>query len=96
VDAAPPEAGLNDEVAFVAQGITASSQTADAPRFIVEDLGVQPDRLLLSTSFTESVSRQFLGFLAASGAGSAVATPGTGRSSVKGKDARRPQVRIRS
>ena len=64
VDAAPLAAGLIDEATFVAQGITGSWQTVDALRFIVEDLGVQPDLLLLGTSFPEAVSRQFLGFLA--------------------------------
>jgi len=63
VDAAPLEAGLIDEATFVAQGITSTWQTVDALRFIVEDLGVQPDLLLLGTSFPEAVSRQFLGLL---------------------------------
>ena len=75
VDAAPLEAGLIDEATFVAQGITGTWQTVDALRFIVEDLGVQPDLLLLGTSFPDAVSRQFLGLLAASDAGGAVATP---------------------
>jgi hypothetical protein len=96
VDAAPLEAGLIDEATFVAQGITASWQTVDALRFIVEDFGVQPDLLLLSRSFAESVSRQFLGFPAASDVGSAVAIPVAGGSSVKGEDTRHRQVRNRS
>ena len=75
VDAAPLEAGLIDEVTFVAQGITGTWQTVDALRFIVEDLGVQPDLLLLGTSFPDAASRQFLGFLAASDADGAIATP---------------------
>ena len=62
MDAAPLEAGLIDEATFVAQGITGTWQTVDALRFIVEDLGVQPDLLLLGTSFPDAVSRQFLGF----------------------------------
>ena len=57
VDAAPLEAGLIDEATFVAQGITGAWQTVDALRFIVEDLGVQPDLLLLGTSFPDAVSR---------------------------------------
>ncbi|MBW3633456.1 MAG: 5'-nucleotidase C-terminal domain-containing protein, partial [Chloroflexi bacterium] len=75
VDPAPLQAGIIDEATFVAQGITASWQTVDALRFIVEELGVQPDLLLLSTSFPEAVSRQFLGFLAVRSAAGAVATP---------------------
>ena len=75
VDPAPLQAGIIDEGTFVAQGITASWQTVDALRFIVEELGVQPDLLLLSTSFPEAVSRQFLGFLAGRDADGAVATP---------------------
>ena len=78
VDAAPLQAGIIDEATFVAQGITASWQTVDALRFIVEELGVQPDLLLLSTSFPEAVSRQFLAFPAAGDAGGAVATPAAG------------------
>ena len=54
--------GLIDEATFVAQGTTSSWQSVDALRFIVEDLAVQPDLLLLGTSFPEAVSRQFLGF----------------------------------
>jgi len=75
VDSAPLEAGLIDEATFVAQGTTGAWQTVDALRFIVEDLGVQPDLLLLSTAFPDAVSRQFLGLRAASDAGGAIATP---------------------
>jgi 2',3'-cyclic-nucleotide 2'-phosphodiesterase (5'-nucleotidase family) len=75
VDAAPLAAGLIDEATFVAQGITGAWQTVDALRFIVGDLGVQPDLLLLGTSFPDAVSRQFLGFLAERDAEGAVATP---------------------
>ena len=74
VDAAPLEAGLIDEATFVAQGITGTWQTVDALRFIVEDLGVQPDLLLLGTSFPDAVSHQFLGFRRVRCRG-AVATP---------------------
>ncbi|MGH2616242.1 MAG: alkaline phosphatase family protein, partial [Thermomicrobiales bacterium] len=74
IDAAPLQAGLIDEATFVAQGITSSWQTVDALRFIVEDLAVHPDLLLLSTSFPEVVSRQFLGYLADRNA-EAAATP---------------------
>ena len=75
VDSAPLEAGLIDEATFVAQGTTGAWQTVDALRFIVADLGVRPDLLLLSTAFPEAVSRQFLGLPATSDAGGAIATP---------------------
>jgi 2',3'-cyclic-nucleotide 2'-phosphodiesterase (5'-nucleotidase family) len=75
VDAAPLEAGLIDEATFLAQGVTGAWQTVDALRFIVEDLGVQPDLLLLGTSLPEAVSRQFPGLLGASRAAGDVATP---------------------
>ena len=75
VDSAPLEAGLIDEATFVAQGTTGAWQTVDALRFIVADLGVQPDLLLLSTAFPDAVSRQFLGLPATSDAGGAIATP---------------------
>jgi 2',3'-cyclic-nucleotide 2'-phosphodiesterase (5'-nucleotidase family) len=63
VDAAPLDAGIIDEATFVAQGITSAWQTADALRYVVEDLAVEPDLLLLGTPFPEAVSRQFLGLL---------------------------------
>ncbi|MBA3449688.1 MAG: alkaline phosphatase family protein, partial [Chloroflexia bacterium] len=75
VDTASLEAGLIDEATFVAQGITSAWQTVDALRFIVEDLDVQPDLLLLATPFPEAVSQQFLGLLADRGGDGAVATP---------------------
>jgi 2',3'-cyclic-nucleotide 2'-phosphodiesterase (5'-nucleotidase family) len=75
VDAAPLAAGLIDELTFVDQGIIGASQIIDALRFVVDDLGVQPDLLLLGTSLPDAVSRHFLGLLAASDAGAAVATP---------------------
>lgn len=75
IDAAPLDAGVIDEATFVAQGITSSWQTVDALRFVVEDLGVQPDLLLLGTSFPEAVSRQFLGFLAERTEDGVIATP---------------------
>jgi 2',3'-cyclic-nucleotide 2'-phosphodiesterase (5'-nucleotidase family) len=78
VDAAPLAAGLIDEATFAAQGITGAWQTVDALRFIVEDLGVQPNLLLLGTLFPDAVSRQFLGFRAATDAGGAFATPVAG------------------
>ncbi|MDQ3226568.1 MAG: alkaline phosphatase family protein, partial [Chloroflexota bacterium] len=75
VDTAPLEAGIIDAGTFVAQGITSSWQTVDALRYIVEDLGVQPDLLLLGTTFPEAVSEQFLGLLAERGGEGSVATP---------------------
>jgi 2',3'-cyclic-nucleotide 2'-phosphodiesterase (5'-nucleotidase family) len=75
VDAAPLEAGVIDEATFVAQGITSSWQTVDALRFVVDDLGVQPDLLLLGKSFPRAVSEQFLGLLAERDENGAVATP---------------------
>ena len=63
IDAAPLDAGIIDEATFVAQGITSAWQTIDALRYVVEDLAVEPDLLLLGTSFPEAVSRQFRGLL---------------------------------
>ncbi len=83
-DPAPLQAGIIDEATFVAQGITASWQTVDALRFIVEELGVHPDLLLLGTSFPEAVSRQFLGFLAGRDVNGAVATPTEGSTDSEG------------
>jgi 2',3'-cyclic-nucleotide 2'-phosphodiesterase (5'-nucleotidase family) len=78
VDSAPLEAGLIDDVTYVDQGILGAQQTVDALRFIVADLGVHPDLLLLGTSFPDAVSRQFPDLLAASGAAGAIATPVAG------------------
>ena len=59
-DAAPLEAGLIDAATYVAQGITASEQRADELRYVVRDLGVKPDLLLLGTAFPVCVSRELL------------------------------------
>ena len=99
VDPAPLAASLIDEATFVAQGIAGSWQTVAALRFIVEDLAVQPDLLLLGTSLPEAVSRQFLGLSAAPDAGGAVATPvaeGGNRQGVDAIDARRYRADSRS
>ncbi len=74
IDAAPLEAGIIDEATFVAQGTTSAWQGIDALRLIVEDLGVQPDLLLLESPVSEAISRQFPASLAASDAAGA-ATP---------------------
>ncbi len=59
IDASSLAAGLIDAATFMAQGTTSAEQSADALRLIVEELGVQPDLLLLESSFPEAVSRQF-------------------------------------
>ena len=58
-DPAPLEAGVIDAATFVAQGITGAWQTVDALRFVVDGLGVQPDLLLLGSSFPAVAARQF-------------------------------------
>jgi 2',3'-cyclic-nucleotide 2'-phosphodiesterase (5'-nucleotidase family) len=58
-EAAPLDAGLIDAATFVAQGTTGAWQTVDTLRFIITDLGVQPDLLLLGSSFPAEASRQF-------------------------------------
>ena len=59
-EAAPLEAGLIDPATYVAQGITASGQRADELRYVIQDLGVRPDLLLVGTAFPGSVSRELL------------------------------------
>jgi 2',3'-cyclic-nucleotide 2'-phosphodiesterase (5'-nucleotidase family) len=76
VDAAPLDAGLIDEETFTAQGITSVQQSVDALRFIVDDLGVKPDLLLLGTTFPYEATRHFYTFPdeAAGGSATPVAT----------------------
>jgi 2',3'-cyclic-nucleotide 2'-phosphodiesterase (5'-nucleotidase family) len=69
IDPAVLDAGLIDEATFAAQGTTAGRQAVDTLRFVVEDLGVTPDLLLLGTSLPDLASRQFLGLVLAEDAG---------------------------
>jgi len=78
IDPSPLEAGLIDDATFMAQGTTSAGQSVAALRLIVEELGVQPDLLLLESSFPEAVARQFPGFL--SEAEGTAATPGSAES----------------
>jgi 2',3'-cyclic-nucleotide 2'-phosphodiesterase (5'-nucleotidase family) len=59
VDSAPLDAGLIDEETFTAQGITNVQQSSAALRYIVGDLGVKPDLLLLQTTFPYEATRLF-------------------------------------
>jgi 2',3'-cyclic-nucleotide 2'-phosphodiesterase (5'-nucleotidase family) len=86
LDPAPLAAGLIDPATFVDQGTTGSWQPVDALRFIVNDLGVHPDLLLLGTSSPATVSQEFLGFLA--GEGEAATPVADGSAAVAPDDAR--------
>jgi 2',3'-cyclic-nucleotide 2'-phosphodiesterase (5'-nucleotidase family) len=79
-DAAPLDAGLIDPATFVAQGTTGSWQTVDTLRFIISDLGVQSDLLLLGSSVPAEASRQFpaLEAVITGAAATPVATSATG------------------
>lgn len=59
IDVAPVNAGLIDPATFVAQATTSAWQAVDAVRLIGETLGVEPDLLLLSSSFPDAAARQF-------------------------------------
>ena len=61
LDSAALDAGLIDEATLAAQGTTAGWQAVDSLRFVVEDLGVRPDLLLLGSAIPKVMSRQFLG-----------------------------------
>lgn len=75
VDAAPLEAGLIDEATFVAQGTTSAWQSVDALRYVVGDLGVRPDLLLLETGFPGEAERHFHTFPDEAVAADNAATP---------------------
>lgn len=68
-DTAALDAGLIDEATFSGQGMTAGRQAVDALRYVVDDLGVQPDLLLLGSTLPDVVSRQFLGLVLDEAAG---------------------------
>lgn len=75
VDVAPLEAGIIDGDLFSSQGIMAARQGTDALRLIVEQLGVEPDLLLLATSFPGAATRAFLGQMTNEEVGDGIATP---------------------
>lgn len=62
-DFAPLEAGIVDEETYVEQGLKWREAHAAYLRHIVDDLGVEPDLLLLGTPVTDEFSHQFLGLL---------------------------------
>ena len=76
IDAAPLDAGIIDEATFVAQGVTSAWQQVDALRFILGDLGVHPDLLLLASPFPSAVSRAFLAELESAELGAATPVAG--------------------
>lgn len=66
-DFAPLEAGIIDEATYVEQGLKWEDAHAAYLRHIVEDLGVEPDLLLLGTPVTDEFSHQFLGLVSPTG-----------------------------
>jgi len=62
-DFAPLQAGLIDEETYVEQGLKWRDAHLAYLRYIVQDLGVEPDLLLLGTPLTDEFSHQFLGLL---------------------------------
>ncbi len=60
-DFAPLEARIVDEATYVEQGLLWADAHHAYLRHIIEDLGVQPDLLLLGTPVTDEFSHQFLG-----------------------------------
>jgi len=62
-DFATLEAGLIDEATYVEQGLLWREAHHAYLRFITEDLGVEPDLLLLGTPTTDEFSHQFLGLV---------------------------------
>ena len=62
-DFAPLEAGIIDEATYVEMGLQGVANTRAYLRHIVEELGVQPDLLLLGAGLTDEFSHQFLGLI---------------------------------
>lgn len=62
-DFAPLEAGIIDEETYVEQGLQGASNTIAYLTYIVSELGVQPDLLLLGAALTDEFSHQFLGLI---------------------------------
>jgi 2',3'-cyclic-nucleotide 2'-phosphodiesterase (5'-nucleotidase family) len=69
IDPSALEAGLLDEAAFVELTTAAAAQQAGILRFILDDLAIEPDLLLLGATAPEAVSRLLLGFALAADAG---------------------------
>jgi 2',3'-cyclic-nucleotide 2'-phosphodiesterase (5'-nucleotidase family) len=62
-DFAPLEAGIVDEDTYVEQGLMWKDAHFAYLRYIFEDLGVEPDLLLLGTPVTDEFSHQFMGLI---------------------------------
>jgi 2',3'-cyclic-nucleotide 2'-phosphodiesterase (5'-nucleotidase family)/predicted AlkP superfamily phosphohydrolase/phosphomutase len=62
-DYAPLEAGIIDEETYAEQGLKGYEASQAYLRYIIEELGVEPDLLLLGTPVTDEFSHQFLGLL---------------------------------
>ncbi|CAA9558709.1 MAG: 5'-nucleotidase, partial [uncultured Thermomicrobiales bacterium] len=62
-DFAPLEAGIVDEETYVEQGLKWRDAHQAYLAHIVEDLGVEPDLLLLGSPVTDEFSHQFLGLI---------------------------------
>ncbi len=62
-DFGPLQAGLIDEQTYVEQGLKWGDAHLAYLRYIVEDLGIEPDLLLLGTPVTDEFSHQFLGLV---------------------------------
>ena len=62
-DFAPLEAGIIDEDTYVEQGLMSKDAHWAYLEYIIEDLGVEPDLLLLGNPVTDEFQHQFLGLV---------------------------------
>lgn len=62
-DFAPLEAGIIDEDTYVEQGLKWQDAASSYLRYIIDDLGISPDLLLLGVPTTDEFSHQFLGLI---------------------------------
>ncbi|MGH2530990.1 MAG: 5'-nucleotidase C-terminal domain-containing protein [Thermomicrobiales bacterium] len=62
-DFAPLEAGIVDEETYVEQGLKWKDAHWAYPRYIVNELGVEPDALFLGNPVPDEFSHQFLGLV---------------------------------
>ena len=65
----PLENGLIDEETYVEQGLMALSNSELHLDYILNDLGVEPDLLMVGAPVTDEFSHQFLGLITESGPG---------------------------
>jgi 2',3'-cyclic-nucleotide 2'-phosphodiesterase (5'-nucleotidase family) len=68
-DFVPLETGLIDEQTYVEQGLMALAITVQHLDYIIDELGVEPDLMMVGAPVTDEFGHQFLGLVTATGPG---------------------------